>query len=203
MRLTLQLVLLRAVSAKRVKQSVTPNGSWKRCVQFTVFTISSSKRIFIVQSDLIFIGIQMAIGHHIGERGHVLERRRNTQTNDREEHNYFEHVGDTDESHREFDAEWVQRTRDLNNRWDPVNEGPRALPEATSGRPPAASSSYSRAGAAAGAGVAPRHRESLSRGFGEGFGASAFPSYAPSGTNGSVEQRAKAAALEHNSASRE
>ena len=154
------------------------------------------------------IGFQMAIGHHIGERGHTVERRRNTRTNDREEHNYFEHLGESDELHHAFDDEWVQRTRDLNRRWGPLDEDPRALPATTAGRPPpAASFSYPRAdaGVGAGAGAASgaseaHHRESLSRGFGEGYGTNAFPSYAASGVSGGAtgtEPPSKAPALDY------
>ena len=133
----------------------------------------------------------MAIGHHIGERGHIVERRRNKRTNDREEHNYFEELGESDEAHRAFDDEWVQRTRDLNRRWGPLDEDRRALPATTAGRP------LPVAGAAAASGAPEaRHRESLSRGFGEGYGTNAFPSYAARDASGGGPP-AKAPALNY------
>ncbi|XP_068615921.1 myeloid leukemia factor 2 isoform X1 [Brachionichthys hirsutus] len=47
---------------------------------------------------------RLAIGHHIGERGHVMERSRNRRTGDREERQDFINLDETDAS--AFDEEW-------------------------------------------------------------------------------------------------
>ncbi|XP_061573082.1 myeloid leukemia factor 2 isoform X2 [Cololabis saira] len=46
----------------------------------------------------------LAIGHHIGERAHVVERSRNRRTGDREERQDFINLEETDAA--AFDAEW-------------------------------------------------------------------------------------------------
>ncbi|KAI4811071.1 hypothetical protein KUCAC02_013994, partial [Chaenocephalus aceratus] len=47
---------------------------------------------------------RLAIGHHIGERGHVMERSRNRRTGDREDRNDFINLDETDAG--AFDEEW-------------------------------------------------------------------------------------------------
>ncbi|XP_068592446.1 myeloid leukemia factor 2 [Cebidichthys violaceus] len=47
---------------------------------------------------------RLAIGHHIGERGHVMERSRNRRTGDREERQDFINLDETDAG--AFDEEW-------------------------------------------------------------------------------------------------
>ncbi|KAM6935372.1 myeloid leukemia factor 2 isoform 2-T2 [Lycodopsis pacificus] len=47
---------------------------------------------------------RLAIGHHIGERGHVMERSRNRRTGDREERQDFINLDETDAG--AFDDEW-------------------------------------------------------------------------------------------------
>lgn len=41
---------------------------------------------------------RMAIGHHIGERGHVMERSRNRHTGDREERQDFINLDESESS---------------------------------------------------------------------------------------------------------
>lgn len=52
---------------------------------------------------------KMSIGHHIGERGHVVEREQNVQTGDQEERQDFINL-DEDEAD-DFNREWVTKTR--------------------------------------------------------------------------------------------
>ncbi|KAG7474546.1 hypothetical protein JOB18_011920 [Solea senegalensis] len=47
---------------------------------------------------------QLAIGHHIGERAHIMERSRNRRTGDREERQDFINLDETDAA--AFDEEW-------------------------------------------------------------------------------------------------
>uniref|UniRef100_A0A9J7ZBG5 Myeloid leukemia factor 2 n=2 Tax=Cyprinus carpio TaxID=7962 RepID=A0A9J7ZBG5_CYPCA len=49
---------------------------------------------------------RMAIGHHIGERGHVMERSRNRLTGDREERQDFFNLEETEAA--AFDEEWMR-----------------------------------------------------------------------------------------------
>nr|XP_054768986.1 myeloid leukemia factor 2-like [Lytechinus pictus] len=51
---------------------------------------------------------KMAIGHHIGERGHVIEKSRNSRTGDQEEKQDFLNIDESD-AHA-FDSEWKHRT---------------------------------------------------------------------------------------------
>lgn len=52
---------------------------------------------------------KMAIGHHIGERAHVIEREQNVDTGDQEERQDFINL-DEDEAD-DFNREWVNKTR--------------------------------------------------------------------------------------------
>ncbi|XP_059483693.1 myeloid leukemia factor isoform X2 [Neocloeon triangulifer] len=52
---------------------------------------------------------KMAIGHHIGERSHIIEQRQNTRTGQREEH--IELVNLSDDETEEFNNEWQSATR--------------------------------------------------------------------------------------------
>lgn len=52
---------------------------------------------------------EMAIGHHIGERGHVIEKSKNRHTGDVEENT--ELINLDDDEARAFDQEWQSRTR--------------------------------------------------------------------------------------------
>lgn len=54
---------------------------------------------------------KMAIGHHIGERSHVVERERNYRTGDEEERQEFVNLEETEAD--EFNREFEQRTRHL------------------------------------------------------------------------------------------
>ncbi|XP_052083062.1 myeloid leukemia factor 1-like [Mytilus californianus] len=52
---------------------------------------------------------KMAIGHHIQDRGHVIERSRNRRTGDENENQEFHHIDDTQA--QEFDREWTEKTQ--------------------------------------------------------------------------------------------
>ncbi|XP_060523115.1 myeloid leukemia factor isoform X2 [Cylas formicarius] len=52
---------------------------------------------------------KMAIGHHIGERAHIIEKEQNMHTGDREEREDFINL-DEDEA-EEFNKEWTTKTR--------------------------------------------------------------------------------------------
>ncbi|XP_076805768.1 myeloid leukemia factor 2-like [Clavelina lepadiformis] len=52
---------------------------------------------------------KMAIGHHIGDRGHVIEKSVNKKTGDKEESQEFINI--EEEQADEFDHEWKQKTR--------------------------------------------------------------------------------------------
>lgn len=57
---------------------------------------------------------KMAVGHHIGEKGRVIERRRNVRHGGAiEEEKNFYHIGEDDE--HEFDREWRDRTGKFNH----------------------------------------------------------------------------------------
>lgn len=51
----------------------------------------------------------MAIGHHIGERAHIIEREQNLRSGDQEERQDFINI-EEDEAD-EFNREWEQKTR--------------------------------------------------------------------------------------------
>lgn len=53
---------------------------------------------------------KMAVGHHINERGHVIERSRNRRTGDQDENQEFINLDDSQAE--EFDKEWGQKTRE-------------------------------------------------------------------------------------------
>lgn len=55
---------------------------------------------------------KMAIGHHIGERAHVIEREQNVRTGIQEERQDFINL-DEDEA-EDFDREFTQRSRNVN-----------------------------------------------------------------------------------------
>ena len=45
-------------------------------------------------------GIQkMAIGHHIGDRSHTIERMHNVHTKDKEQRQYFENLDESEDLH--------------------------------------------------------------------------------------------------------
>ena len=52
---------------------------------------------------------KMSMGRHIGERGHVMERSRNTHTGDLDENQEFLNMDDTEKP--TFDQEWRDKTR--------------------------------------------------------------------------------------------
>lgn len=52
---------------------------------------------------------KMAIGHHIGERGHVIEKQKNLHNGDEEEHQ--EYINLDEEEAEDFNKEWQTRTR--------------------------------------------------------------------------------------------
>lgn len=51
---------------------------------------------------------KMSIGHHIGERAHILEKEQNLHTGDREEREELINIDDDEKE--EFDNEWVVKT---------------------------------------------------------------------------------------------
>merc|ERR1712002_773393 len=54
-------------------------------------------------------GVQrMAVGHHLGERGHVVERSHNLRSGEREEKQDF--IGLTEEDGATFNEEWTRAT---------------------------------------------------------------------------------------------
>lgn len=55
---------------------------------------------------------KMAIGHHIGERAHVIEREKNYHTGHEEERQDF--INLEEEEADEFNREFAQRSRSLN-----------------------------------------------------------------------------------------
>jgi len=52
---------------------------------------------------------KLSIGHHIGERAHIIEREQNVRTGDREERQEYINIEEDDADG--FNQEWVQRTR--------------------------------------------------------------------------------------------
>lgn len=52
---------------------------------------------------------KMSIGHHIGERAHIIEREQNVQTGDQEERQDFINLDEDDAD--DFNKEWQTRTR--------------------------------------------------------------------------------------------
>lgn len=77
---------------------------------------------------------KMAVGHHIGEKGRVVERRRykNAGGAIEEEKNYF-HMGEDDE--QEFDKEWRNRTSTYNSDYGRLARGLAAPKAMNRGRP--------------------------------------------------------------------
>lgn len=60
-------------------------------------------------SDSITGTKKMSIGHHIGERAHIIEKEQNILTGDREEREDLINIEDDDKE--EFNNEWEERTR--------------------------------------------------------------------------------------------
>lgn len=56
---------------------------------------------------------RMAIGHHIYDRGHVVERSRNRRTQEREENQEFVNMGEEDRA--AFHEEWQRKSRSHHN----------------------------------------------------------------------------------------
>lgn len=54
---------------------------------------------------------QMAIGHHIGERGHVVEKEQNMHTGEREEREDFINLDESDTE--EFERDFERKTRQI------------------------------------------------------------------------------------------
>ncbi|XP_018322433.1 myeloid leukemia factor isoform X3 [Agrilus planipennis] len=52
---------------------------------------------------------KMAIGHHIGERAHIIEREQNVETGDQEQREDF--INLDEEEAEDFNQEWEQKTR--------------------------------------------------------------------------------------------
>jgi len=52
---------------------------------------------------------RMAVGHHINERGHIMERSRNRHTNEREEKQDFINIDEEDKD--SFHREWKEKSR--------------------------------------------------------------------------------------------
>ncbi|XP_071043291.1 myeloid leukemia factor 1 isoform X2 [Parasteatoda tepidariorum] len=55
---------------------------------------------------------EMAIGHHLHERGHVVEKKKNRYTGDEEENHEFINLEDDDAD--QFNQEWQQRAQTFN-----------------------------------------------------------------------------------------
>ncbi|XP_041377529.1 myeloid leukemia factor 2-like isoform X2 [Gigantopelta aegis] len=75
---------------------------------------------------------KMAIGHHIGDRGHMIERSRNRRTGESEENQEF--INLEEEEARTFDREWQERTHRLNRGGLEHGRGPRHNPLASQRR---------------------------------------------------------------------
>lgn len=75
-------------------------------------------------------GLQkMAIGHHINERSHVIERQVNTKTSEKKEHQELINLEEDDVPH--FDREWKEKSHHVNTRLHPSlrsSHQSRALP---------------------------------------------------------------------------
>lgn len=54
---------------------------------------------------------KMAIGHHLGERGHIIEKEQNLHTGEREEHEDFINLDESDTE--EFERDFQQKSRQL------------------------------------------------------------------------------------------
>ena len=63
---------------------------------------------------------KMAIGHHINDRGHVVERSMNRRTNERDEHQNFINMDESDAGR--FNEEWSRATTNFRN-----NQGMRGI----------------------------------------------------------------------------
>ena len=82
----------------------------------------------------------MAVGHHLGDRGHVIERSQNVRSGEREERQNF--IGLTENDGASFNDEWMRATGNQHDRArrhlvDGQRDGERhysqkALPEAGS-----------------------------------------------------------------------
>lgn len=80
---------------------------------------------------------KMAIGHHIRDRGHEVERRKNTRTGSQEEFQNYHNLAESDAE--SFDREWQEKTRQAFRGFDerrPVGrrEDRRALPREEQGQ---------------------------------------------------------------------
>ncbi|XP_071577937.1 myeloid leukemia factor isoform X1 [Temnothorax nylanderi] len=64
---------------------------------------------------------KMAIGHHIGERAHILERERNLRNGDEEERQEF--INLDEEEAESFNREWQSRTRRVAGAIEGANSG--------------------------------------------------------------------------------
>lgn len=69
---------------------------------------------------------KMAIGHHIGERSHVVERERNYRTGEEEERQDFINLDEDDAD--EFNREYAQRSRSLTGPGMPGGSGRNGAP---------------------------------------------------------------------------
>lgn len=54
---------------------------------------------------------RLAIGHHIGERAHIMERSRNRRTGDREERQDFINLDESESSPPPFSVKFNERLR--------------------------------------------------------------------------------------------
>lgn len=64
----------------------------------------------------------MSIGHHIGERGHIIERERNYHSGQQEERQDF--INLEEEQAQDFDREFTQRSRQgMGNRISEITAG--------------------------------------------------------------------------------
>ncbi|XP_075238257.1 myeloid leukemia factor 2-like isoform X2 [Lycorma delicatula] len=61
---------------------------------------------------------KMAIGHHIGERSHIMEREQNMHSGDQEEREEF--INLDEEEAGEFNREWEQKTRSYSARTNAI-----------------------------------------------------------------------------------
>lgn len=75
---------------------------------------------------------KMAIGHHINDRGHVIEKSKNTRTGDQEEKQDFLNIDESDAP--TFDNEWKQKTGALRRAGRSVEDSGPTMLAVTDGR---------------------------------------------------------------------
>ncbi|XP_033642086.1 myeloid leukemia factor 2-like [Asterias rubens] len=76
---------------------------------------------------------KMAVGHHLGERAHVVSRSRNTRTQETEEQQDFNNLDETEAD--SFNQEWRQRAQPLMGQHSNGSRHRNATPAITNGTP--------------------------------------------------------------------